>query len=110
MCTYVVFRVPEPAIAVRVHAQVRGSTSHKDAVVLVVSEQRAPTRVSGTPLHQKCVGVELTVLQSTATGSLQEALVQIPVGDSAVFLYSFFGKRHPHFAVLGDITRLGSGI
>ena len=43
--TYIVSSVPELAVAVRVHAQVLRTIFHDDAVVVVVSEQRAPPLV-----------------------------------------------------------------
>ena len=111
MPTYVVSRVPEHAVLiVYVYAQVLGSILHREAVAGFGSGQRAPIFVADVPLQHICVGVVLAIFENTASSLLHVALVQIPIGKGVIFLHRCFGKSHRVFAVLGDITRLSSGI
>ena len=40
----------------------------------------------------------------------EEDLYQVPVGKAVIFLHGQFFKSHRFFAVLGSVTRLGSGV
>ena len=110
MHTYIVAEALEIAVRICVKARRLTIFSNEDAVVLVVSEQRAIPGVTGTPLEQKCVGIILAFGQTTTPGSFQVVIVQVPIGKSVVSLHSILAKYHPRYTIFGDIALLSSGI
>ena len=108
--TYIISTVSESGVAVRKHAQVIGSSPHENAVVVVVSEQRAPLIVAGAPLQHVHMSVKLPILQRAASALLQVVVIQVPIEHGVISLHGHFFKRHRFFAVLGNVARLGSGI